>query len=156
MEQQKSFKDKTKITVNVPHNYTKQNDTRYHLQLQKDQTVWTFLKSLFSRTEWVFGLGCVRRKRLFSSIPPSPNWNDYFCVQTFNKTDAFPLHWVHVVGGVIHRLEVAALSPFFSQTHDWSQKVDVLCVGSPTGWHHGPLGALHKLNSQIFTLMTHH
>lgn len=156
MEQQKSFKDKTKITVNVPHNYTKQNDTRYHLQLQKDQTVWTFLKSLFSRTEWVFGLGCVRRKRLFSSIPPSPNWNDYFCVQTFNKTDAFPLHWVHVVGGVIHRLEVAALSPFFSQTHDWSQKVDVLCVGSPTGWHHGLLGALHKLNSQIFTLMTHH
>lgn len=40
MEQQKSFKDKTKN--DVPHNYTKQNDIRYHLQLQKDQTVWTF------------------------------------------------------------------------------------------------------------------
>lgn len=71
----------------------------------------TFYKHLFSRTEQVSGFGCV--VIFMITAGGSVYFSVFLCL--------------------IHRLEVAALCVVFSQNRDRSQKVYILCGGSPTG-----------------------
>ena len=165
MEQQKSFKDKTmndweratplykadilRVTSDTLRMNTKQSVNFLQVSfLQKRECLWPRL----CRNVYDYS----RRKRLFSCIPQ---------VSTSQMITSARRRWRRLIPSLfIERIcsrgntssWSSSTEVVFSENHHRSQKVYILCRGSPTGWHHSALHALHKLNSQIFTLMTHY
>lgn len=87
------------------------------------------------------------RKRLFSYIPLSSQVK-WLILHVDMKPDAFPFNGCSEGNTSFWSVRSEVV---FSQNQNWSQKVDLLCRGSPTGWHHSPLNASNELNFQIYT-----